>query len=72
MKKFWQARLLAAIVATALSIWGAFDGGGWWHAEVVALVLIGLITFPFMRSDNRAEAERKARLDARRAADHQR
>ena len=67
MRKFWRVRLAAAVVAFALSIWVAFGASMW--VLTVSLVLLGLMMFPFMRSDQRVEAEWKARQAARRAAD---
>ena len=67
MRKFWRVRLAAALVALALSIVVAFGGSMW--LLTVSLVLLGLMMLPFMRSDQRVEAEWKARQAARRSAD---
>ena len=67
LRKFWRVRLVAALVAVVLSVWGGWFGGGDWMLPA-ALVLLFLMIFPFWFSDRRAEAEWKARRAARDAA----
>ncbi len=67
MWKLWRVRLAALPVIFALCIWVIAFGGSMW-LEVVGLVLLGLIIVPFRSSDQRVEAEWKARHAARRAA----
>ena len=69
MRKFWRVRLAAALVALTLSIAVAFGSSMW--LLTVSLVLLALIMFPFLRSDQRVEAEWKARQAARRGDEEQ-
>jgi fatty acid desaturase len=67
LRQLWRVRLVAALVAVVLSVWGGWFGGGGWMLPA-ALVLLFLIIFPLWFSDRRAEAEWKARRAARDAA----
>jgi hypothetical protein len=68
MRKLGRVRAAIGLVVVAISIWVGFLGGSMWF-ETVALVLLALMIFPFWASDQRVEAEWKARQAARRAAD---
>ena len=68
MRTLWRLRVAAAVVVIAINIWIALLGGTMW-LEIVALVLLALLIFPFWSSDQRVEAEWKARQAARRSAD---
>jgi len=64
MRKFWRARVAAALLALALSLSAWYSGSE--RVEAVALVVVGLLIFPFWSSDRRVEADWKA-LQARRS-----
>ena len=69
MRKFWRVRLAVALVALALSIAVAFGGSMW--LLTISLVLLALMMFPLLRSDQRVEAEWKARQTTRQCAGEQ-
>jgi fatty acid desaturase len=64
MKKWWRVRLVAALVAVVLSIWGLISGD--MTVALVVLVVLGLGIFPFLASDLRVDAEWRARRASRR------
>jgi hypothetical protein len=63
MRRFWRVRVAAALLALTLNLWAWYSGGDW--MEPLALVVVGLLIFPFWSDDRRVEAEWKA-LQARR------
>lgn len=67
MRKFVRVRVAVGLAVIAISIWVALGASMWWLTA--ATVLLGLMIFPFWTSDQRVEAEWKARQATRWAAD---